>query len=273
MGRVQDKVVLITGAARGQGRSHAVRLAGEGADIIALDISTNVDSVTYDLARKADLEETGRLVESLGRRAFIQEADVRDFAALDAAIGAGVEALGGLDVVVANAGIVSYGAAAELPEPTWQDMIDINLTGVWHTVKASVPRISDGGSIILTSSTAGFKGIAYTAHYTAAKHGVVGLMRTLTQELSGRFIRVNTIHPGVANTPMIHNEATYRLFQPTMENPTREDFLEPAKLLNLMPVAEVEPEDVSNAVLFLASDESRYVTGALLPVDAGASAK
>ncbi len=273
MGRVQDKVVLITGAARGQGRSHAVRLAGEGADIIAIDVSTNVDSVTYDLAREADLEETARLVEALGRKVFIQEADVRDFAALDAAVGAGVEALGGLDVVVANAGIVSYAPAADMPEQTWQDMIDINLTGVWHTVKAGVPRISDGGSIILTSSTAGLKGIGYTAHYTAAKHGVVGLMRTLTQELSGRFIRVNTVHPGVVNTPMIHNEATYRLFQPGMENPTREDFLEPAKLLNLMPIAEVEPEDVSNAVLFLASDESRYVTGALLPVDAGASAK
>ena len=160
MSRVEDKVVLITGAARGQGRSHAVRLAEEGAHIIAVDISTNLDGVTYDMARRNDLEETARLVETLGRKVFIQEADVRDFATLDTAVQAGVEALGGLDVVVANAGIVSYGAATELPEQTWQDMIDINLTGVWHTVKASVPRISDGGSVILTSSTAGVRGIA-----------------------------------------------------------------------------------------------------------------
>ena len=133
--------------------------------------------------------------------------------------------------------------------------------------------ISAGGSIILTSSTAGVKGIAYTLHYTAAKHGVVGIMRTLTQEVSGRFIRVNTIHPGIVNTPMIHNEATYRLFRPDLENPTFDDFVGPATTLNLMPIAQVEAEDVSNAVLFLASDESRYVTGAILPVDGGASVK
>jgi SDR family mycofactocin-dependent oxidoreductase len=273
VGRVEGKVALITGAARGQGRSHAIRLAEEGADIIAIDISTDIDSVTYNLARQEDLVETARLVEAIGGRIVTREADVRDFVALDAAVAAGVDALGGLDIVVANAGIVSYGAAAEMPEQTWQDMIDINLTGVWHTVKAGLPRISDGGSIILTSSTAGVKGIAYTLHYTAAKHGVVGIMRTLTQEVSGRFIRVNTIHPGIVNTPMIHNEATYRLFRPDLENPTFDDFVGPATTLNLMPIAQVEAEDVSNAVLFLASDESRYVTGAILPVDGGASVK
>jgi SDR family mycofactocin-dependent oxidoreductase len=273
MGRVDGKVVLITGAGRGQGRSHALKLAAEGADIIALDVSTNIDSVAYDMARPEGLEETVRGVEALGRRVFAHEADVRNYAELESAIGAGVAALGGLHVVVANAGIVSYGAAGELPEQTWQDMIDINLTGVWHTVKASLPRIADGSSIILTSSTAGLRGIAYTAHYTAAKHGVVGLMRTLTQEVSSRFIRVNTIHPGVANTPMIHNQATYRLFRPDLENPTADDFVGPATALNLMPIPAVESEDVSNAVLFLASDESRYVTGATLPVDAGASVR
>jgi len=273
MGRVQDKVALITGAARGMGRSHAVRLAEEGADVIALDVDSDIPSVGYSLSRSSDLEETARLVEAHGRRAFAELADVRNLASLQAAVEAGLERFRGLDIVVANAGIVSYGSAGELSEESWQDMIDVNLTGVWHTIKATLPHVSDGGSIVLVSSTAGLRGIAGTIHYTAAKAGVVGMMRTLVQEASARFIRVNTVHPTIVNTPMIHNPQTYRLFRPDLESPTVDDFVGPAAALNLMPISAVEPLDVSNAVLFLASDEARYVTGATLPVDGGALLK
>ncbi len=273
MGRVQDKVALITGAARGMGRSHAVRLAEEGADVIVLDIDEDIASVGYDLAKQSDLCETESIVESLGRRAVAQHADVRDLAALEAAVRAGIDRLGPIDIVVANAGIVSYGPAAEMSEKTWQDMIDVNLTGTWHTVRATLPHMSDGGSIVLISSTAGLKGIAYTAHYTAAKHGVVGLMRALAHEVADRMIRVNTIHPTLVNTPMIHNRQTYKLFRPDLDEPTIDDFVGPAATLNLLPIPAVDPVDVSNAVLFLASDEARYITGVTLPVDAGAAAK
>jgi (+)-trans-carveol dehydrogenase len=255
------------------GRSHAVRLAEEGADVIVVDIDADIGSVGYELARSSDLDETARIVKSYGRRAFAQHADVRSLASVRAAVDAGVERLGRLDIVVANAGIVSYGSAAELPEESWQDMIDVNLTGVWHTIKATLPHIDEGGSIVMMSSTAALRGIAGTIHYTAAKAGVVGMMRTLAHEVSERFIRVNTVHPTLVNTPMIHNAQTYGLFRPDLENPTVDDFVGPAATLNLMPIATVEPRDVSNAVLFLASDEARYVTGATLPVDAGAIMK
>lgn len=273
MGRVENKVAFITGAARGQGRSHAIRLAEEGADVIAVDLCKDVESVGYGMATSADLEETVRSVEALDRRIVAREVDVRDFDALDAAVRAGVAELGRLDIVSANAGIVSYGTAEEMPEQQWQDMIDINLTGVWHTVKAALPHLNDGSSIILTSSTAGLFGMANIVHYTAAKHGVVGIMRSVAHEVGSRMIRVNTVHPTSVNTPMIHNTETYRLFRPDLDNPTVEDFVEPAKGMNLLPIPVVECIDVSNAVLFLASDEARYITGATLPVDAGALVK
>jgi (+)-trans-carveol dehydrogenase len=271
-GRLQNKVAFITGAARGQGRSHAIRLAQEGADIIAVDICDQVDSVPYDLARPEDLAETVSQVEALDRRIVATQADVRDLGALTKAVDDGVAELGRLDIVSANAGIVSYGTLDDITEQTWQDMIDINLTGVWRTVRASLPHIragGRGGSIILTSSTAGLIAYPGIGHYTAAKHGVVGLMRTLALELAPEMIRVNSVHPTSVNTDMVNNEATYKLFVPGVENPTTEQFAEVSTQMQALPIPWVEPVDISNAVLFLASDEGRYITGVALPVDAG----
>jgi SDR family mycofactocin-dependent oxidoreductase len=275
-GRVEGKVAFITGAARGQGRSHAIRLAQEGADIIAVDLCDQVASVPYPMATPEDLTETVKEVEALDRRIVATQADVRDYGALKAALDDGVAQLGRLDIVSANAGIVSYGPAAELDETTWQDMIDTNLTGVWHAAKAAIPHLIEqgtGGSIVLTSSTAGLKAMANLAHYVSAKHGVVGLMRTLALELAPHSIRVNSVHPTTVDTPMVQNEPAMRLFLPDVGSPTIEQFAEVATSLNALPVPWVEPVDISNAVLFLASDEARYITGVTLPVDAGSVTK
>jgi (+)-trans-carveol dehydrogenase len=271
-GRVEGKVAFITGAARGQGRSHAVRLAQEGADIIAVDLCAQVDSVPYPMSTPEDLAQTVKEVEALDRRIVATQADVRDYAGLKKALDEGVAQLGRLDIVSANAGIVSYGRADELPEQSWQDVIDTNLTGVWHAAKAAIPHLragGRGGSIILTSSTAGLKGYQNLAHYVSAKHGVVGLMRTLALELAPDMIRVNSVHPTSVDTDMIQNDATYRLFRPDLENPGRQDMAEAGTGINALPIPWVEPVDISNAVLFLASDEARYITGVTLPVDAG----
>jgi len=272
MGRVEGKVAFITGAARGQGRSHAITLAREGADIIAVDILKQIDSVGYPMSTPDDLAETVRQVEALDRRIVATQADVRDYEALKLALDDGVAQLGRLDIVSANAGIATYGAADELSEQTWQDMIDVNLTGPWHTVKAAIPHLragGRGGSIILTSSEMGLRPMPNTAHYTSAKHGVVGLMRTLALELAPDFIRVNAVNPGTVNTPMVMNPATYKLFRPDLDSPTADDLTSAAQSFNALPVPWVEAADISNAVLWLASDESRYVTGVPLPVDAG----
>jgi (+)-trans-carveol dehydrogenase len=273
MGRVDGKVAFVTGAARGQGRSHALRLAAEGADIIALDLCAPVGSVPYPLASEDDLAATVRAVEALGRRAVARQADVRDYDALKAALDEGVDELGGLDIVSANAGIVSYALLEEMPEQTWQDMLDINLTGVFHTCKAAIPRLADGGAIVLTSSTAGLTGFATISHYASTKHGLVGLARSLAQELAPRMIRVNTVNPTTVDTPMVRNEATFRLFLPESEVPTVEEFAEASTLNHVLPVPWVEDRDISNAVLFLASDEARYITGVALPIDAGMLAR
>jgi SDR family mycofactocin-dependent oxidoreductase len=271
-GRVEGKVAFITGAARGQGRSHAIRLAEEGADIIAVDICAQVDSVPYPMATPADLEQTVKEVEALDRRIVATRADVRDYDALKAALDDGVAQLGRLDIVSANAGIFSFGPAHELAEQTWRDVIDVNLTGVWHTAKAAIPHLiagGRGGSIIITSSSQGLKAIQNLGHYVSAKHGLVGLMRTLALELAPHMIRVNSLHPTTVDTPMIQNDPTYRLFRPDVQHPTADDAAEAFTSLNALPVKWVEPVDISNALLFLASDESRYVTGVTLSVDAG----
>jgi (+)-trans-carveol dehydrogenase len=273
---VEGRVAFITGAARGQGRSHAIRLAQEGADIIAVDLCAQVDSVPYAMATADDLAQTVRVVEALDRRIVATQADVRDYDAVKAAVDKGVEQLGRLDIVSANAGIVSFGRLDEVAEQTWRDMMDINLTGVWHTAKATIPHLIDGGrggSIILTSSGAGLMGMQNTGHYVSAKHGVVGLMRTLALELAPHMIRVNSLHPGSVNTDMIHNNATYALFRPDLERPTRADTMPAFLGLNALPIPWVEPVDISNALLFLASDEGRYITGVPLPVDAGSLIK
>jgi SDR family mycofactocin-dependent oxidoreductase len=275
---VEGKVAFVTGAARGQGRSHAIRLAEEGADIIAIDIAGQVDSVPYAMATPDDLAQTVKEVEALDRRIVATQADVRDYGAVKAALDDGVAQLGRLDIVAANAGIFSFGKADVLEEQTWQDMIDVNLTGVWHAAKAAIPHLKAGGrggSIVLTSSTAGLMPFENMAHYTSAKHGVVGLMRVLAVELAPDFIRANSVHPTSVNTDMIQNAATYELFAPDLapEQRTKEVLGERFQTLNALPIKWVEPRDISNAVLFLASDEARYITGVTLPVDAGSLLK
>jgi (+)-trans-carveol dehydrogenase len=223
-GRVEGKVAFITGAARGQGRSHAVRLAQEGADIIAIDICKPISSSSEIPASiPDDLAETANLVKAQNRRIVTAEVDVRDYAGLKSVVDSGVEQLGRLDIVVANAGIGNGGNTLDkTSEQDWQDMIDVNLSGVWKTVKAGVPHIlagGRGGSIILTSSVGGLKAYPHTGHYIAAKHGVVGLMRTFAVELGSQSIRVNSVHPTNVNTPMFMNDGTMKLFRPDLENP------------------------------------------------------
>jgi SDR family mycofactocin-dependent oxidoreductase len=269
---VDGKVAFITGAARGQGRSHALRLAQEGADIIALDLCQPIESVPYPLATGGDLSETVKSVEDLDRRIVAREADVRDLGQVQAVVQEGMSEFGHIDIVCANAGILSSAPALEMDEHVWQDMIDINLTGVWKTVKAAVTPMVErrqGGSVILTSSVAGLFGFPNIVHYSAAKHGVVGMMRVLAQELAPYMIRVNTVNPTTVNTPMVVNDAVPRVIRPDLENPTPEDMKEAFMGLNSLPIGFIEAVDVSNAVLWLASDESRYVTGVALPVDAG----
>jgi (+)-trans-carveol dehydrogenase len=275
MARVMGKVALVTGAARGQGRSHAVRLAEEGADIIAVDICATTTPM-FDGATDEDLAETVRWVEKLGRRIVSSRVDVRDFEALKSAVDSGVAELGRLDIIVANAGTISYSNALTLPEEEWDAVVDINLKGVWHTLKAAVPHIIDGGaggSVILTSSNAGHKGLLNMAHYAASKHGVEGLMKVFALELATHSIRVNTVCPTAVNTDMVRNQRMYDVFRPDLTEPTVEDCKQALRDLNLLPTPWIEPIDVSNAVLYLASDEARFVTGSSMLVDAGSLAK
>lgn len=277
-GRVDGKVAFITGAARGQGRSHAVRLAQEGADIIAVDVCKPiVANTTIPASTPEDLAETADLVKGHNRRIFTTEVDVRDYDALKAAVDTGVEQLGRLDIIVANAGIGNGGDTLDkTTEHDWQEMIDVNLSGVWKTVKVGVPHLiagGNGGSIVLTSSVGGLKAYPHCGNYVAAKHGVVGLMRSFAVELGKHMIRVNSVHPTHVRTPMLHNEGTFKLFRPDLENPGPDDMAPICQMFHTLPIPWVEAEDISNAVLFLASDESRYITGVTLPVDAGGCLK
>jgi SDR family mycofactocin-dependent oxidoreductase len=274
MDRFEGKVAFITGVARGQGRSHAVRLASEGADIIGCDICAPVDTVPYELASEADLAETVEAVERLGRRIVVRQADVRDPEQMLAVVAAGLEELGRIDIVVANAGVAAMWVEEPDPVKVFTDTIAINLSGVRHSVRAAIPAMIDqgeGGSIILISSTAGLKGTGGTGNggqeaYTAAKHGVVGLMRTWANWLGPHQIRVNTIHPTGVRTYMIENPAFVDYIDKSPGDVT-------SALANLLPVEAIEPRDVSDAVAWLAGDEARYVTGVTLPVDAGFSVR
>lgn len=271
-GRLEGKVAFITGAARGQGRSHAVRLAEEGADIIGIDVPKHIPGLPYEPATAEDLAETVRQVQALGRRIVAAEADVRDFDALQTAVEKGVAELGRLDIVLANAGIVAPAPTLEMSEEHWQTMIDINLTGVWKTVKASVPHIlagGRGGSVVITSSLAAIIVQPNIAHYSAAKGGLIQLSKVLAKELAPQGIRVNTIHPGTVLTDMVLNEPTFRLFRPDLEHPTQEDFEEVARSMTGLPTSAIDPVDMSNAVVYLVSDDGRYVTGTTHVVSAG----
>jgi (+)-trans-carveol dehydrogenase len=271
MGRFEGKVAFVTGAARGQGRSHAIALAQEGADIVAVDICRQLESVPYEMSTPEDLAETVREVEARGRRIVAREADVRDYDALNAALSEGVSELGRLDVVVVNAGITSKGQTHEISEQAWQEVIDVNLTGAWHTTKAAVPHLlrAEGGSIVITSSSSADRTYQNIGHYASTKYGVIGLMKTLALELAPQMIRANAVLPSMVATPMVLNPANYQLFGPDLVNPTIEDVMPRFLRENVLPVPWVEPIDVTNAVLFLASDEARYITGVSLPVDAG----
>ena len=264
MGRVEGKVAFVTGAARGQGRSHAIRLAEEGADIIAVDVPGDYDTVGYPMGTEADLADTVKQVEALDRRIIATKADVRDLAALTAAVDDGVAQLGRLDIVCANAGICTVQTWDEVTPQVWQDTLDTNLTGVWNTFVATVPHLiaGGGGTIIATSSTAGIKGLPFLAPYVAAKHGVVGISRSMANELAQHKIRVNTVHPTGVDTPMVVGLGGLDAIL------GKSPELGPI-FMNTYPIEIVEPRDISNAVLWLASDESRYVTGLELTVDAG----
>jgi SDR family mycofactocin-dependent oxidoreductase len=266
MGKLDGKVAFITGAARGQGRSHAVRLAAEGADIIGVDICAQIDSVPYALASREDLDDTKSAVEALGRKAWMEQADVRDRSSLQTALDRGMEALGPVDIVLANAGIGPI--SIDDPSSGWQNSLDVNLTGVFNTVEVALPTMiagGRGGSIVITSSTGGTLGVCGPSPaglgYAAAKHGVVGLMRSYANNLAPNWIRVNTIHPTGVRTPMVVNEAMGEFLA---QNPSLS-----ANMQNALPVDMVEPEDISNAIAWLVSDDGRYVTGVSLPVDAG----
>ncbi|KUI32120.1 3-ketoacyl-ACP reductase [Mycobacterium sp. IS-1742] len=272
MGDLDHTVALVTGAARGQGRSHAVALAAEGADIIAIDRCADIESIPYPLATKEDLDETAELVRATGRQVVTVIADVRDLADLQAAVQTGTAELGELDIVVANAGVVAIGLTDPTDERLYRDIVDINLNGVWHTIAATAPSIirkGRGGSIILTSSMQGLvgrggDGSAAMFAYAASKHGVVGLMRSAANAYAPHNIRVNSVHPTGVGTPMILNEHMATVFA---ANPTSD-----AMAGNLLPVPYVEPEDVANAVVWLAGPKARYITGTALPVDAGHAA-
>jgi len=278
MGRVEDKVVFITGAARGQGRSHAVHLAEEGADIIAVDICKDIASNEYPLARPEDLDETARLVEKTGRRIVPIQADVRDRAALAESLGRGISELGKLDVVVANAGICPLGEG--LPVEAFVDAVDVDLVGVINTVHVALPHLHDGASIIMTGSVAGLLSSASSgsgpqglggAGYNLAKRVIVEYSTTLAVKLAPKSIRVNAIHPTNCNTDMLQSEPMYKTFRPDLANPSVEEAETGFRSMQAMPIPWVEPSDISYAVVYLASDESRYVTGMQLRIDGGAT--
>jgi SDR family mycofactocin-dependent oxidoreductase len=276
MGRVEGKVALVSGAARGQGRSHAVRLAEEGADIIAFDRCEQIDSVAYDLATEADLNDTVKLVEALDRRIVVRKLDVRDTAGLASLVAEGMAAFGRLDLVAANAGIMPLQPFAETSDELWDDVIGTNLTGVFKTVRAAIPAILEGGrggSIVITSSTAGAKGLPNTAPYTAAKHGVIGLTKVIANEYGQRWIRANALLPTSVGTDMIFNQATYSIMTGGVPDATQEMASPGFASLNTLPVPWIEPLDVSNALVWLCSDEARFITGASLSVDAGSVQK
>jgi (+)-trans-carveol dehydrogenase len=273
-GRVAGKVAFITGAARGQGRSHAIRLAEEGADIIALDICRQIDTVRYEMGTAEELAETVAAVEKLGRRAIAIEADVRDRAAMERGLDDAVAQLGRLDIVCANAAIVTWDLYDEIADEEWRDIIDVCLTGVWNTARASIKHLAatgPGGSMIFTSSVAGLKGMPIIAHYSAAKHGVIGLMRTLAREFGPRYgVRVNAVLPTTVRTPMVENVPFMRVLFPDVENPSADLIAtRSTNSGNPLGIPFVESIDISNAVLFLASDEARYVNAVALPVDGG----
>lgn len=276
MGRVQGKVAFVTGAARGQGRSHAVRLAEEGADIIAVDICRDIETIGYPMARPEDLDETARLVEKTGQGVVTAQADVREAAQLRAALEDGLAEFGKLDIVVAQAGIA--GMQGKPPLQAWCDVWNTNLIGTINAIQVALPHLREGASIIATASTAALMDVAKKDNpgadpggmaYLYSKRQIAEYVNVLATELAPLGIRANVIHPTNCNTPMLQSEPMYRAFRPDLEHPTQSDAEPVFGVQQAMKIPYIEPEDISNAVLWLASDEARYVTGMQLRVDAG----
>jgi SDR family mycofactocin-dependent oxidoreductase len=275
-GRFQGRSVLITGGSRGQGRNHAVRFAREGADVAFVDVvSGSIETVPYPVSGAEEMAETVDLIEAEGRRALAIEADVRSLEQMSAAAERVVAEFGRIDVLVANAGICTFGELASMDAETWRTMIDVNLTGAFNAVRAAVPNMLENGygRVIATSSMAGRAGWENIGHYAAAKWGLIGMLKSLALEVAPRGITANVVCPSSVNTPMMHNDASYRLFRPDLENPTREDALPAFQSVNVIPVPYAETDDVSDAVLFLAGDRAKYITGTTLSPATGVNAR
>jgi len=273
-GRLEGKVAFVTGGARGQGRAHAVALASEGADVAFCDIDADVATAPYPLSRSADAQETVRLVEKTGRRCLPFQADVRSTEQIESAVKSAISELGTIDILVANAGICSFGRFWEITDEMWDDMIAIDLSGAFKSMRAVVPHmISRGhGRIIATSSMAGRRGTSNLAHYVAAKWGVIGLVKTLALEVATHGITVNAVCPATVDTPMVHNPAFYTLFCPDMTEPSREEVAPRYAAMNPIPQPWLNPSDVADAVVFLASDDAKYISGSTIDVDLGSTA-
>ncbi|MDJ0490923.1 mycofactocin-coupled SDR family oxidoreductase [Rhodococcus qingshengii] len=276
MGTLQGKVAFITGAARGQGRSHALRLSAEGAKIIATDVCAPVGTVSYNTGTLDELEETKRLVEAAGGEIAIGAADVRDRDGLTRILDEGLTRFGHVDIVCANAGIAEVVPSSSMTDERWNEMIDINLSGAWRTVNVALPHMvkqATGGSVIFTGSVQSVRGMPGLSHYVASKHGIAGLTKSLGNELAEYNIRVNAVLPGNTRTPMMENETMMRVFVPGSDSPSKEEYGAASRSMMALPMDWIEPEDISNAVAFLASDQSRCITSSLLSVDAGMSQK
>jgi SDR family mycofactocin-dependent oxidoreductase len=272
MGQLDGKVAFITGVARGQGRSHALTLAREGANIIGLDLCAKPSTTAYDGATEEDLQETVRLVKETGADIIAEIADTRDYYQVKAVCDRGIEQFGRIDIVIPNAGICSGAKTWEITPEDWRETIDINLNGVFHTVKAAIPTLisqQQGGSIVFIGSTEALKGAENISSYAASKHGVTGLMTSLARELGRYNIRVNSVNPTCVDTHMINNDFVYGLFRPDLDKPTREDVIDTFAGTHLLPVPWMEPRDVSNAILYLVTESGRYITASTLVIDAG----
>lgn len=271
MGKLDGKVALITGGARGQGRSHALTFAREGASIVVCDIASQVETVPYGMATEDQLPETAKLVEELDQRCLAIQADMRDTAQVQDVVDRTISEFGRLDILVVNHGVLSLSSVEEMSDEQWNDVIDTDLTGVFKPIRAAIPHMKENGwgRIVATASMAGRNGLPTVAHYCAAKWGVIGLTKSVAREVAEFGITVNSVCPTNTDTDMIHNPAFYGLFAPGVDNPTREEAAPGFQSLNAIPVPWIEPKDISEAMLFLVSEEARYITGEAMHVSAG----